>query len=307
MSLEEQKDLFLLFIEKNRGVSAHTLRAYRSDLAGWTEALSRQSLGSSDPWAGLTENFIRSYLHGHQPPWSRASMVRKISALRSFLRFLRGKKEISQVLLARVPKIQSERALPRYLKVQQALDLMLLPNVEKVLGRRDRALLEVLYGAGLRVSELVGLDLGDLDLEGGWLLVRLGKGGKSRRVPLGAPAVGALRGHLAARVGALSGAPVFTNYRGDRLSTRSVARIFGRYWIQLDDTALNYSEKGFSPHALRHSFATHLLNHGADLRSIQELLGHAQLATTERYTHLDYEGIAKEYAEAHPLSLKRGR
>jgi integrase/recombinase XerC len=169
------------------------------------------------------------------------------------------------------------------------------PDLGTVLGRRDRAIFEIIYGSGLRVSECVGLNAGDVDLQSGWVKV-LGKGNKERTVPFGGPAGKAIEESLADRPSTEASSPLFVNFRGTRLTARSVARILVKHLVRMAAT------RSISPHGLRHSFATHLLAAGADLRTIQELLGHARLSTTQRYTHVDLGALLDEYRDAHPLA-----
>lgn len=175
-------------------------------------------------------------------------------------------------------------------------ELLEAPDPAHPLGRRDRALLELIYGAGLRVSEAVALDRASVDLTGGWVRV-LGKGMRTRNVPFGPPAGEALSLYLKTRLDLAPHSPLFTNYRGTRLTSRSVARIVAKQLVRVS------SSKTLSPHGLRHSFATHLLAKGADLRVIQELLGHSRLSTTQRYTHVDLGTLLKDYADTHPLAM----
>jgi integrase/recombinase XerC len=200
---------------------------------------------------------------------------------------------------ALVPTPKAKRGLPRFLKIDEARELVEAPDLTTHLGRRDRALFELLYGCGLRVSEAVGLNIGDVDLTGEWVKV-LGKGSKERMIPFGSQAREAVESYLREREGKAPGRkdPLFVNFKGTRLSTRSVARILTKHLIRIA------SSKSLSPHGLRHSFATHLLSKGADLRSIQEMLGHVQLSTTQRYTHVDLGTLMNEYQGAHPLTQK---
>jgi integrase/recombinase XerC len=198
-----------------------------------------------------------------------------------------------------VPTPKAKNKLPRFLKIEEVENVIDAPDTTTRLGRRDRALLELMYASGLRVSEAVGLDVGDLDLEKGWVRV-LGKGSKERMVPFGPPAAEALRAYLADR-SSNEGPALFLNYRGTRLTSRSVARLLARNLVKAAVA------KTLSPHGLRHSFATHLLAAGADLRTIQELLGHSNLSTTQRYTHVDLGGLLDEYRNTHPLSERKSR
>ncbi len=227
-------------------------------------------------------------------------MSRKLSAVRSFLRFLhrRGTIASNPGLAVKSPKLP--KRLPKVVPLEEVLALLETPRADTALGARDRAILEVLYGGGVRCSELVGVDLRDLDRGGGVVRIR-GKGRKERVVPLGRKAWEALavwldlRAQLlAARPGAGDAAALFLNYRGGRLSTEWVGRMIDRY------ARLCALRRHVHPHALRHTFATHLLDAGADLRGIQELLGHASLSTTQRYTHVSVEHLMETYAKAHP-------
>jgi integrase/recombinase XerC len=246
---------------------------------------------------------LRRYVaHMSERGLARRSIARKTSALRSMLRWsqLHGLSEANPAEDLAAPKL--DKPLPRVLKASEAAWLCELPADDDPLGLRDRAVLEVLYGSGLRVSELCGLDLDDMDLAENHITV-LGKGRKERRVPLSGPAARALSAYLEARasLSERSGATgtmsdrhaLFLNVRGTRLGPRSVRRILDRY---VDAEGARH----VNPHALRHSFATHLLDNGADLRTVQELLGHESLATTQIYTHVSTERLRTVYEQSHP-------
>jgi integrase/recombinase XerC len=283
---------FLSYLKNQRRCSSHTLRAYEGDLRHWLDAL------GDFPLAKLEPGVLRSYLSGLYDSHERSSLCRKLAAIRSFLRYLRNEGRIRMNPGLLVPTPKAKRKLPRFLKVEEMEEVIRAPDLTTRLGRRDRALLELLYASGLRVSEAVGLDLKDLDLKKGWVRV-LGKGSKERMVPFGPPAAEALEAYLedrAARSGAL-----FLNYQGSRLTSRSVARILAKNLLKAAVA------KDLSPHGLRHSFATHLLAAGADLRTIQELLGHSSLSTTQRYTHVDLGALLDEYRGAHPLNSRKSR
>lgn len=285
---------FLDFLERERRMSPATVRAYRADLAGLLGYL--KSLDFTGGPAELDAPTVRGYLaaiHGSTVARTRA---RKLSALRSFYRFLvrRGlapKNVGEEVLSPKLPK-----PVPRALQVDETFRLVEADIEESALGIRDLAMLELLYGAGLRAAELVGMDLGSLDL--GRKLVRvIGKGNKERQVPFGEKAKLALGRWLEVR-GALANAgqeALFVGKRGERLSTRGLRRRLHR---RVDEVELG---RRVTPHMLRHSFATHLLDGGADLRAIQEMLGHASLATTQRYTAVSVEHLRSVYDRAHPL------
>ena len=299
MEIKKAIQHFLSNLEKVRRLSPHTLRAYEGDLRDWSEAIAKNSKDTS--LENLAESYepsqLRSYLHGLFETHERTSISRRLSAIRSFFRFCRKQGWITRDVSALVPSPKTNRPLPRFLSVDQALDLLRSPDTSTLLGRRDRALFEVLYGCGLRVSEAVGLNVQDIQASSGWITVT-GKGSKQRTVPLGQHAKDALEEYLEER--SKKNEPVFVNLRGGRLTTRSVARILARHLVR----ALS-AEGAVSPHGLRHSFATHLLAAGADLRAIQELLGHSRLSTTQKYTHVDLGTLMDEYRGAHPLAVKR--
>ncbi len=250
---------------------------------------------------------IRSFLaYLGEKEYSAATMARKIATLRSFYKWADRRRLVvaNPMTLIRTPR-QNKR-LPKAITVEQVEQLLAAPSDSDVLGRRDRAMLETLYSTGIRVSELVGLDIADLDAQGESLLVR-GKGKKERIVPLGSHALGAIAKYIEAVEGdskfaakwtqclqAGGNGPLFLNKHGSRLSSRSVRRKLDKY---LRSVGLDPS---ISPHTLRHSFATHLLDNGADLRSVQELLGHQSLSTTQVYTHLTAERLQDSYKQAHP-------
>lgn len=245
---------------------------------------------------------IRGFLaHLSDHAYSPATMARKIATLRSFHRWMnkQGLIDANPMLMIRTPK-QTKR-LPKAIDVEQVEQLLSAPDDKTLLGARDRAILETLYSTGIRVSELVGINRGDIDDTGEALIVR-GKGRKERIVPLGSHALAALRHYQgvldaeAARTGKPVDpkAPLFVNKHGGRLSTRSVRRKVSKYLVQVG------LDPSISPHTLRHSFATHLLDNGADLRSVQELLGHQSLSTTQVYTHLTTQRMRQAYDDAHP-------
>jgi integrase/recombinase XerC len=297
------RERFLEYQRAQAGASPQTLRAYSSDLLQWIGDLrDRQGiLNVPDVNAHLEALHLRSYLSGLYPTHERSSIARKLSAIRSFLRYLREQGWIARDVGALVPTPKTKKSLPKFLKIEEMKELVESPDADTAGGARDHAIFEILYGCGLRVSEATGLSLGDVDFDEGWVRV-LGKGSKERMVPFGGPAREALLAYLAQRGLAprdndSASEPLFTNLRGGRLTSRSVARILEKHLRRIG------SDKPLSPHGMRHSFATHLLAAGADLRTIQELLGHSQLGTTQRYTHLDLEGLMEEYRKAHPLSL----
>jgi integrase/recombinase XerC len=276
-----------------KGASAHTLRAYEHTLSHLKAHLEAQGLGLRDK---LERVHFRGFLFAVARDASSSTVARHTAAIRTLYKWMvrEGHVEKAAALQLQPPKVG--RRLPRVLSKAEATAIVEQPLPDdKITSLRDRALVELLYGAGLRASEAAALDRDDVDLHGGLVTVRRGKGGKERRVPLGTPGVAALQAWFDATP---SGGPaVFTNVRGGRLTTRSMQRIvhaLGR------DAA-----PGAHPHAMRHSYATHMLDNGADLRGIQELLGHASLSTTQRYTHVSVESLLQVYRSAHPHAGKK--
>ena len=278
--------------------SPHTLRSYRIDLAQFIRFL-QQDMGKAtleqvDPLK------VRAFMASlRKRGVSKGTVARKMAALRSFFQFLcrQGLLPWNPARLVATPKLP--KPLPSHLTVDQAFQLLATPQGQDPLTLRDRAILELFYSSGIRVGELCGLTLGDVDLDGRLVKVT-GKGRKERIVPMGRPAAQALETYIRARErlrgeGAESGAsPLFLNHRGGCLTSRSVERLLEKY---LRKSGFG---KAITPHGLRHSFATHLLQAGADLRVIQELLGHARLSTTQRYTHLNLDQLMEVYDKAHP-------
>ena len=241
---------------------------------------------------------VRNYLQFMRDNnYSKATMARKLATLRSFFKFCnrRGMTSNNPMITIRTPK--QEKRLPKFMTEDQMTKLLGTPRDGEVLGARDKAMLECMYSTGIRVSELVGLNMDDVDFTGAVIRVR-GKGKKERLAPVGNSALSAIRKYLSYRIPPAPGAPVggamFVNKHGQRLSTRSVRRKLDKYLIEAG------LDPDISPHTLRHSFATHMLNHGADLRSVQELLGHQSLSTTQIYTHLTTSRIKQVYDAAHP-------
>ncbi|MDP7289905.1 MAG: tyrosine recombinase XerC, partial [Phycisphaerae bacterium] len=226
---------------------------------------------------------------------SKSTIARKLAAIRSFYRFLVkiDKLTASPVSVVRTPR--QDKRLPKCLDIQQIEALLAAPDTASLLGARDRAIIETIYAAGLRVSELVGLDIEDLD-EFSEVVRIAGKGKKERLCPLGSMAIAAIGQYLKMRSSSRTG-PLFVNKHGSRISDRSVRRKLDKYLLEAG------IDPGVSPHTLRHSFATHMLNAGADLRSVQELLGHSSLSTTQVYTHLTTKRLKEVYDKAHPLAV----
>ena len=297
---------FLEHLQGERHLSPETLRAYEYDLVTFHEFLARDFLGK-EPEEVRPQDVdalaVRSFLAAlTRRALGKRSQGRALSAVRSLFRFacLEGVVVANPAQGVRTPKVP--KTLPRHLRPGEVEDLIEAPAGDGPLVLRDRAILELLYAAGLRVSELVGLDWPDVDLSARVLRV-MGKGSKERMVPFGRPAAEALRRWLevweSVRDPGDGGEPVFLNRQGTRLTDRSVRRVIDR-WVDAAAVA-----RGVHPHTLRHTFATHLLENGADLRAIQELLGHSSLSTTQKYTHLEVERLLSVYRGAHPRA-KRG-
>ena len=288
---------FLDYLTYEKNASQNTVTSYRDDLESFTGFLCNDYLTIGRDLLDLRRVdhlAIRSYLAFlARRKLSRSSTARHLSALRSFFKYLmrEGVVEVNPARSVATPK--REKHLPSVLQTSDIAILFEQPDLATPAGVRDRAWLELLYGSGLRISELVGIDLDDLELRGRLVKVR-GKGSKERIVPFGSKAEEALRAYLAVRVAEDDEHGVFVNYRGQRITTRSIRRLFDRYVRAASIRA------GVSPHTLRHSFATHLLNAGADLRGIQELLGHASLSTTQKYTHLNDAQLIAVYKKSHP-------
>lgn len=311
--LQDYIKAFLAFLQHNRNVSPHTLRAYRTDLEQWLAFLAeaRGVKPSQVAIDAFDTDGVRGFLGAlHDRGNSRASSARRLAALRTFARYLVREDVLPDDPTALVGAPRKERTLPVHLAAPDMNRLLDAPDLSTVAGRRDAAILELFYASGLRLSELVDLDLQDVNLNGRMVRVR-GKGGKERLVPFNQAAARALRAMTADHAQLTPAAPraaasrhrrqrdpLFLNLRGARLTTRSVDRIVRRY---VREAAI---ARGVSPHALRHTFATHLLQAGADLRAIQELLGHARLSTTQRYTHLDVQHLMDVYKQAHPRAGK---
>ncbi|MBI3185784.1 MAG: tyrosine recombinase XerC [Myxococcales bacterium] len=285
---------FRTWLQHVRRASPHTLRAYTADLAQFEEYLARQGFALET----ATHQAIRGYLSVLAVEHAPASRARKLASVKALYRFLVRRGVVAANPAARVKTPKVPRKLPRVLTLDEAKDLVEAPGSRTPLALRDRAILEVLYGGGLRVSELCGLSVGDVDREGRVVRV-LGKGSKERLCPLNPTAMTAIDAYLQRRRELVAGRYVdpealFLNRRGGRLTPRSVARHLGAYALKLG------LPRRPSPHSLRHSYATHLLGAGADVRTIQELLGHSSLSTTQRYTHVSWEQLQTVYGKAHP-------
>jgi integrase/recombinase XerC len=317
---------FLRHLALNRNVSPHTVRAYESDLLQFLDHVG--AIGSVKPRdiepEALDRGAVRSFLAElHAAGLSRATSARKLAAIRTFLRYLRREELVEGDPGSLVATPKREIRMPAHLSEPEMTALLETPSAADPLGRRDRAILELFYASGLRLSELANLDVDDVNLRARMGRV-LGKGGKERMVPFNGSTATAIRQYLpdreqlirpaeagrsgrseaygrredSRRGGQRDRQPLFVNFRGTRLSTRSIDRLVRRY------AAACSTRLGISPHALRHSFATHLLQRGADLRAIQELLGHSRLSTTQRYTHVNAAQLLETYRKAHPRAIK---
>ena len=288
--MDDAVSAFLRHLEVERGASPNTLRNYAIDLHEFVLFLGREG-----PSPVADARLVRAYLAWlHQRRLAKSSIARKLASLRSCFRFLARRGVIEQNPARQVRSPRPTQRLPSFLPKDESKDLLDRPVEPSETGRRDHALLELLYATGIRVAECCGLDCEDLDRSRGTVRV-LGKGDKERVVPVGDLAWVALDDYLVRR-GAARG-PLFRNHRGGRLTPRSVHRIVGQH------ARLSGIDRRVTPHTLRHSFATHMLGEGADLRLIQELLGHSRLSTTQRYTHVSPEHLMKVYDAAHPRAI----
>jgi integrase/recombinase XerC len=300
--VKELIQLYADHLRNERNVSPHTLRNYLSDLLQFQQFLIERKLClAEDDTLDVRKvdiHVARTYLAALTKNRKKSSMGRKLAALKGFFRYLLATDHVQKDPLLLIHSPKQEKPLPHFLSVDEVFQLLRGIKVDSSLDIRDRAILEVFYSTGIRVSELVGLNWSDVDFQLGILRV-VGKGSKERIVPIGEIALQTLRDYHQ-EVRKKGGLPhagensVFLNYRGNRITTRSVARVVEKH---LRETGIAVK---MGPHGLRHSFATHLLNGGADLRVIQELLGHASLSTTQRYTHLNLDQLTAVYDKAHP-------
>jgi integrase/recombinase XerC len=287
--MKEHLEKFLKFMEVSRGASAHTVRAYRKDLELFFENIPEDEEPTlSDVRAFLSQEIGRGS--------AKSSAARRLSSLRSFFKFLHREGYITANPAKLVSSPKLPRQLPKFLSVDEAFDLVQMPEGRGFIPFRDRAILELAYSSGLRVSELSGLNIDDINSEEALVRAR-GKGKKERLVPVGTKALDALRTYLAERLlMRTESEALFLSKQGKRFGDRGIRRIVTKY-----SRGLAMGGK-VTPHTLRHTFATHLLLGGADLRVIQELLGHSSLSTTQKYTHLDITHLMDVYDKAHPLS-----
>ena len=298
--MQESIGIFKSWLENEKGYSEHTVSGYCRDLTEFD----RSCAGEKKP-SEIDNNDVRKFVSSLHLKNNGATVSRKLSALRTFFRFLIREGKIRDNPLTGISGPKSGRSIPVFLTVDEVFSLLESPDSRDPFRSRDRAILELLYSTGMRVAELVSRNIDDLDFESEMLRVT-GKGNKQRIVPVGSPALEAVRAWLPerrkiinkpnarGRQGELQA--IFLNGRGGRLTTRSVERFVAKY------AARAGLRQTVTPHALRHSFATHLLEMGADLRSVQELLGHASLSTTQRYTHLTLDHLSEVYDKTHPLA-----
>jgi integrase/recombinase XerC len=297
---------FQIYLEVERNVSAHTRVAYIADIQEFVRFLHNNNfIKSQDEIINVKPENIREYLsYLYSQKVKKVTVNRKISSLKAFYKYVVRTGKIKNNPAEMIQTLKTEKYMPTFLSVDEMFELLKPQDENSVLDLRNRAMLEIFYSSGLRLSELAGLDLNDLDFNQKLVKVR-GKGRKERIVPVGGPALKAVQEYLG-KIGEIrkdtSGdifkKPLFLNSRGERITTRSIARIVNEI------TSKSGIGRKISPHALRHSFATHLLNAGADLRSIQELLGHESLSTTQKYTAVNINRMMEIYDKAHPRTKK---
>ena len=295
-------DRFITWLSDERGYSPHTIINYRRDLQEFAADAGKEINVSE-----IDKQIVRNYVYSLNIKNKSSSVARKLSTLRTFFNFLEQEGIVEQNPMGAISMPKQEQHIPVFLSVDEVFALLESPSTHEVSGVRDRAMLELLYSTGMRVSELVSCNMTDLDFDIEMVRVK-GKGNRERMIPIGGPAVKALNDYFIQRDIQLKKClqqgrkfdrdAVFLNNRGSRLTTRSVERLIAEYGRKAG------IDKPVTPHVLRHSFATHLLEMGADLRSVQELLGHASLSTTQKYTHLDMVHLMKVYDKAHPKARK---
>jgi integrase/recombinase XerC len=296
MSIDKELSRFLSFLKHEKNASPHTIDSYRCDLQQLALFLSEKKVSL----ARIDNVVLRSFLATlYEKEIKKSTAARKLAAMRSFFQYCIRMKWINDNPAKVVATPKQDRYLPSFLSEAEVEAFLDLPLSDRPLDLRDRAILELLYATGLRVSELVGISLEDINFTERLIRVK-GKGKKERIVPFGRMAEGSLKNYVRAKIfifkGEIDTEALFLNYRGERLTTRSVQRIVDKY---IESSAMR---RKISPHSLRHSFASHLLSRGADLRAIQEFLGHESLATTQKYTHVDLKRLLEVYRKSHPRS-----
>ncbi len=300
MTLEKALADFFLHLSLEKNASAQTVKSYREDLTQSLDFLRQQNKTTFSEIKDWNTRSLRAFVAWlHDQGYAKSTVARRLAAVRTFGKFLcrQGILTVNPAIALRGPRL--DKKLPHFLTLQQVETLLDAPGTATAPGRRDRAILETIYSAGLRVSELVGLNLADFDLAEGVIVVR-GKGMQERLALLGPHAIAALQAWIVDRTHFLeagadaAGDAVFLNKNGTRLTTRSIGRMLEKYLRQagLDPRT--------TPHTLRHSFATHLLDNGADIRGVQELLGHKSLTTTQVYTHISTKRLTEGFQQAHP-------
>lgn len=303
MELDTCIEKFKHYLSVEKNLSSHTQRNYVSDLRQFKDFLEREYPRIS--MTAIDNMTIRSYLGSLYKKNRKSSIARKLASLRTFFKYLLRVGILEENPASTVSTPRLEKHVPSFLTIDEMFALLNMPDENKLAGIRDKAILETLYSSGLRVSELVEMNEDDLDLNLGIIKV-MGKGRKERIVPIGSKAIEALNNYLNSRkrmskypLSSSLNPPLLLNQRGGRLTTRSVARIINRY---IEQCGLL---KNISPHSLRHTFATHMLDAGADLRAIQELLGHVSLSTTQKYTHVSISKLMEVYDKSHPKSREK--
>ncbi len=295
--MQEVFNRYINYLEAERNVSPYTVRNYTTDLLDFFQFLGTKGVGSLKEVDRHVVRDYLAYLMGRG--LVKASIARKLSAIRSFYRYLLREEMISTSPVATTSSPKLDRRLPAFLTIEEVEKLLEAPDLSTPQGQRDRALLELLYASGLRVSELVSLNLEQVDLDSREIRV-LGKGAKERITLMGKPAASALSDYLSQGrpelLGERKNRALLLNRYGERLTKRMVQKILGDYASKVD------IGKKVHPHMLRHTFATHLLDGGADLRVVQELLGHADLSSTQIYTHVTKSQARKVYLSAHPMA-----
>lgn len=307
LQVDDLIDIFIEYLATERNFSRHTLRNYRADLKQFFLYLKEKGIHVDlDKVPSINHFMVRSFLGFLHKKNKRSSIARKLASIRSFFKFLVKKELIKTSPMDNIFTPKQERYVPNFLSIDEISRLIESPDRSHVLGLRDRAILEVLYSSGLRLGELRHMDVNSIDFESGLIRV-LGKGDKERIIPIGEKAMTAVRDYMERRQELVRNEQnyekaLFLNHRGRRLSERGIDRIVKRYAFR------SGLLKHISPHTIRHTFATHLLNAGADLRSVQELLGHVSLSTTQKYTHVTMDRLMEIYDKTHPRnSLLEGR
>lgn len=301
--LIQQIDNFLNWLTVEKGYSEHTVSSYILDINGFMEFIGKETKIND-----LNKEKIRSFVFSLYSINSSATVARKLSALKTFFRYLTKQKLLQENLFSGIAGPKLEKYIPVFLTIDEIFNLLEEPDAKDTFWARDRALMELMYSTGMRVSELVSSDMNDLDFDSEMVKVR-GKGNKERLIPFGNAATEAIKAYfpqrnelILARAGrgkSIETSAIFLNSRGSRITARSIERLVRMYGERAGITVT------VTPHAIRHSFATHLLEMGADLRVVQELLGHVSLSTTQKYTHLNMDHLTNVYDKSHPLAKKR--